>query len=134
MQKPRIIKFKTLWDNCPDQDSPCSSKFSNQCAIRVGAALAKSGVKTTTLVPKARHCWFHDTKDGHILAAAELADGLQNKHITGVQKAESLTPENYKSKIAGRSGIIYFENYWERSTDKKGQQLVIISIYGMAQE
>ena len=119
--KPKVVKFSNLWKNYPDVDAPCNKAFSNQCAIRVGAALAKSGVVTTQLVPKARHCWFHDTNEGHVLAAAELAEGLNKKSVPGIQKAESLTPTNFKSKISGRSGIIYFENYWQRETDKKGQ-------------
>lgn len=115
----KTLKFKSLWDNFPD-DAPCDKQFSNQCAIRVGTALAKSGIKTTNIVRKQRHCWHHKDSEGHILAAAELADGLNKFAIAGVQKSIELTPENFKSKIAGKTGIIYFQDYWERTTDKKG--------------
>ena len=44
------IKFKTIWDNYPSSD-PCRGKdgkvpkaYENQCAIKVGYALEKSGI------------------------------------------------------------------------------------------
>ena len=54
------IKAKTIWDNHPYPISPCSKKhFSNQCAIRMGVALEKSGIDTKsfdTMYPN-RRCY-----------------------------------------------------------------------------
>ncbi len=87
----------------------------------MGTALAKQGVDTKTLVPKGRHCWFHDIKEGHILSAEELANGLQKTKLPGVEMALNIPGNDFKSKIAGKKGIIYFHNYWMRSQDKPGQ-------------
>ena len=43
------LSFKKLWSAYPDE-APCNEHFSNQCAIKVGSALAQNGVDTTTLV------------------------------------------------------------------------------------
>jgi hypothetical protein len=113
----RTIKFKDLWDNYPS-DPPCSTKdFKNQCAIRVGAALAKSGVVTTSLVPGSRHCWHHKHSEGHALAAEELAAGLKKVRIRGISPAIEVPGEGFKSKLAGKKGIVFFKDYWMRNAD-----------------
>lgn len=72
------IDASTVWNNHPFPDSPCSTKhFVNQCAIRMGVALEKSGVDTTSfdrLYPN-RRCYKNLTHSPkHILAAQELAN------------------------------------------------------------
>ena len=108
------VKFNELWNNYPDSN-PCNPKFKNQCAIKVGVALSKSGADTTKLVSKKRHCWFHGEENGHVLSAEELAKGLSGSSLPGLEKAIEIAGKNFKSKIAGRKGIIFFENYWLRS-------------------
>ncbi len=112
-------KFKELWANYPSKP-PCNSKFSNQCAIKVGSALASIGVDTTALVPTKRHCWFHNKKEGHVLAAEELVEGLRRVRINGIETAIELPGEGYASKVPGKQGIIFFQNYWMRDIDKPG--------------
>lgn len=111
------IKFKELWDNYPDK-SPCNSRFKNQCAIKVGTALAKSGVRTTDLVPAKRHCWFHDTNQGHVLSAEELAAGLSKNTVNGLDDGIELPGNDYNLAITGKKGIIFFQNYWLRDADR----------------
>lgn len=114
------IIFKELWNNYPDE-LPCNKEtFKNQCAIKVGHALARCGLDTTKLVKKERHCWFHDVKLGHILAAEELASGLNKVKIPGIRSSIQIGPDNYKSRIAGKKGIIFFKDYWMRSSDSPG--------------
>ena len=93
-----MIKFQKLWDSYPTiqgDKAPCKTKgeknFEDQCAIRLGAALANSGVKTTNLVSKGHHCWHHKVTEGHVLAAEELALGLARFPLDGVQKQIALT-------------------------------------------
>ncbi|OZY83948.1 hypothetical protein CBP51_19330 [Cellvibrio mixtus] len=112
------IKFEDLWKYYP-KDAPCDKKsFSNQCAIKVGSALSKCGVKTTTLVPKSRHCWHHKESEGHVLSANELAAGLRKAKILGISAAIEIDAVNFKAQIAGKKGIIYFEDYWLRTEDR----------------
>ena len=118
------VTFKQLWNSYPSDDSPCrtsgKSNFSNQCAIRVGVALVGSGVKTTDL-PGVKHCWHHPKSDGHVLRAQELAAGLARKRISGIGTGKTLTAKDFKSRIAGKTGIIFFKDYWQRSTDAEGR-------------
>ncbi len=79
-----MVKFDTLWDNHPTVDSilddvPCktngSRAFDNQCAIRLGVSLEKSGVDTRSF--KGVRCW-HNHGTGHILRAEELANWFKS--------------------------------------------------------
>lgn len=116
----KSIKFKELWKNYPD-GHPCNKEFTNQCAIKLGVALAKSGVDTTLLVPKKRHCWYHKNSEGHVLAADELAAGLKKVRLAGVAQSIEVTGQNFKSRLSGLKGIVYFEDYWLRSGDNPGR-------------
>src|SRR5688572_8889223 len=89
------ITAKTLWDNHPYPASPCSTElFANQCAIRMGTALEKSGIDTTsfnTMYPRRRCCSAYPSlkhhKPGHIMAAQELANWIdKNPKIFGKTK------------------------------------------------
>ncbi len=72
------------------------------------------------MVPKGRHCWFHDVSDGHILSAEELATGLRKYKIKGISTAIEVDAKDFKSKISGKKGIVFFKDYWLRSEDRKG--------------
>jgi hypothetical protein len=110
--------FETLWDNHPtitDDDFPCSSdgkkNFENQCAIRLGECLERSGLKTKNL--PVRRCWFHKDKPGHILAAEELAKALEKAPPSGkIQKPIKFKGKDGFTKIAGKKGIIFFKDYY----------------------
>ena len=85
-----MVTFKKLWDSHPrmrGEENPCTTNgklnFPDQCAIRVGVALAGCGVNTRRL-PGVRHCWQHKNIPGHTLAAEELANGLKNSPVPGV--------------------------------------------------
>ncbi|BFM15697.1 hypothetical protein R50073_18800 [Maricurvus nonylphenolicus] len=75
------MKFNDLWENHPTvesliDDAPCKVNgkraFENQCAIRMGQALVKSGVNLTSF--KGARCW-HKHSPAHILRAEELQNG-----------------------------------------------------------
>ena len=115
-----MVTFNKLWENHPTitgEDAPCSKNgkpnFSNQCAIRLGVALQKSGVDTRKM-PGVRHCWQHKKAEGHILAAEELSKSLNNFKVQGIQTAQSINPKTYKTDLAGQTGIILFKDYWTR--------------------
>ena len=107
-------KFSILWGNHPYPRSPCDTKtFTNQCAIRMGVALEKSGIDTRsfdTMYPK-RRCYpgfKHEPR--HILAAHELANWMKSKkQIFGI-------PEFYKNVTSkdflNRKGIVFIKDGW----------------------
>ena len=111
------ITFDDLWNSYPADDAPCrngrgDSNFDNQCAIKMGVCLADAGVDLSSC--RAVRCW-HGHGRRHILRAQELADwlagrngarilGAVNRHRSGV---------TYQS-FSGRSGIVFFQNFWGR--------------------
>lgn len=108
------VSFQKLWDNHPYPDSPCdTSTFPNQCAIRMGVALERSNVDTSSfdvMYPK-RRCYpsFNHTPR-HILAAQELANWLTTlTDIVGIpEKRKGVTSGDY----GGKKGIVFIKNGW----------------------
>lgn len=117
------LTFKQLWDAYPSDDHPCKKngklEFESQCAIRMGTALAKCGVDTTLL--KVKHCGIHPNKDGHVLRAEELAQALKRTKIPGLASYVNLEAAHFKTTLAGKTGIIFFKDYWLRDRDSKGR-------------
>lgn len=115
-----MVTFNKLWDNHPTItgiDNPCTtngkSNFSDQCAIKVGVALSACGVNTSIL-PGARHCWYHNKSFGHVLAAEELAKGIKKNPVIGLGKLQEIDPKDFKTLLRGKRGIIFFKDYWAR--------------------
>ena len=115
-----MIIFKKLWESHPSingDKNPCTTNgkknFDDQCAIRVGVALSKCGVDTSKL-PGAVHCWHHSKSLGHVIRAEELAIGLYRKPIAGLQNPIKVKPEEYSDLLKGKTGIIFFKDYWQR--------------------
>jgi hypothetical protein len=106
---PRI-SFKELWDNHPYPNNPCdTTHFTNQCAIRMGVALDKSGVNMDSFNGAKCYPGFkHNPK--HILRAQELANWLKNqKAIVGkVKTYRNVTSADFKKK----KGIVFIKNGW----------------------
>ncbi len=121
-----MISFNNLWENHPTitgDNDPCTTNgkknYPDQCAIRVGVALAKCGVKTSAL-PGATHCWHgHKKSQGYVIRAEELANGLDRYPITGIHKAIKVNPDEFAKKLYGRKGIIFFKDYWQRTNGGK---------------
>jgi len=104
------ISFQTLWDSHPYPDAPCSTEyFENQCAIRMGVALAGAGVDIATF--RGAKCYpglKHDPR--HILRAQELADWLA---LQGAPFGEHETHTNVTHRdFASRNGVVFIQNGW----------------------
>lgn len=120
-----MLTFQKLWESHPTiagTPNPCSnngkSNFSDQCAIRVRVALAACGVRTD-LLPGVRHCWHHNKSQGHVLAAQELAVGLNSLVIAGLSKKQEISTDEFAPKLKGKTGIIFFKDYWQRTVNGK---------------
>lgn len=99
-----------LWNNHPYPDSPCDTNyFTNQCAIRMGVALERSGVDMRSFTgAKCYHGLRHNPK--HILRAQELADWLKiQKSIVGDVKIYTGVSNN---DFTGKRGIVFIKNGW----------------------
>lgn len=108
------VNSATLWKNHPYPSSPCDTKtFRNQCAIRMGVALEKSGIDTSsfdTMYPS-RRCYpgfKHAPK--HILAAQELANWIKSKQAVfrNVKVYKNVTNIDF----TGKKGIVFIKNGW----------------------
>ncbi len=124
-----MLNLKKMWENYPTikgESAPCKTgskkNFDDQCAIRLGSCLAACGVDTTKIVSKSRHCWQHDAKLGHILAAEELANGLLKTRINGISPLRKIDPRKFQSELISKTGIIFFKDFWVRTGEDFSQR------------
>lgn len=106
--------FQKLWQHHPTGEFPCSTdgkkNFENQCAIRMGACLAKAGIDTADW--PVRRCWQHKKEEAHVLAAEELAHALCRIIVPGMKKVEKFSGKEDFDKIKRRQGIVLFKNFY----------------------
>ncbi len=130
------IIFRDLWRNHPLNNSEAfparmredlvingkvvkrkgTPSFSNQCAIRMGVSLRDSGV-TLGQLGNPRVSWYHSKSDMFVLNAEELARSIAGSNIGGLGKLEKISGEDvrkFTSILYGRTGIIFFKDYWYR--------------------
>ena len=113
------VTFDTIWKNYPD-GHPCVDKktakvpagYSDQCAMRVGYALERSGVSFASFHGKRCPCAPRTT--GMVAGAQELANWLGPTRFSGCPRPEAFTGSIVFERIAGRTGIIFLANYWQR--------------------
>ncbi len=112
-----MSNFEKLWNNHPTVESrfddfSCKvndkKAFDNQCAIRVGVSLDKSGYDTSTF--KGVRCW-HKHSPAHILRAEELANWL-NGNFSPFKRTEVFDGVKGFGSLSGKKGIIFFKNYY----------------------
>lgn len=118
----REIRFDDLWSRYPNHDpcvNPSTGKkaHDNQCAIRLGMALEKSGVSFSGF--PGRRCEFGPRGNGMALRAKELADWLATRPFKECPAAVVLTGKTFVEVMNGRTGIAYFEDYWFRDAAAK---------------
>ena len=115
------LSFDKLRDNFSDIkhshfDKKGNECFSNYCAINLSEALRKSEIKLVKF--EGATCWGCDVENGsHAIRATELAKWLLKNNINGVGKVKVLNGSNYADYVRGKTGVIYFEDFWVR----KGQ-------------
>lgn len=86
-------------------------KYPDQCAIKLSVALHAGGVDmqaypgAVTVIAGKRAG----------LRALELAAWLERQPFCGAALSLRVTGANWQQQIAGKTGIIYFANYWRRS-------------------
>jgi hypothetical protein len=118
-----VVTFSELWEAYPSGHPYVDPKtgnpppgYENQCAIKVSVAIHGAGVAMKSFRGA------NVTLNGRTAAslAVQLADWLKLQPFCGLPKEpEDITGKDWESKIKGRTGIIYFENYWRRPDDKK---------------
>lgn len=119
---PPPLGFQALWANYPNHDpcvNPVTHKKANddQCAIRLGLALQKSGVNFASFTGP--RCEFGPKGNGMVLRAEGLAAWLQSQPFPGCPAPQMLPGKGFQKFLAGRTGIAFFEDYWFRAENKK---------------
>lgn len=114
------VPFSAIWDGYPSDGHPYKDVktgkipkgYENQCAIRVSAALHAAGVQMksfqgATVQLKGKRA---------AIVATQLANWMKLMPFCGLPKVPTdATGKDWQDKIKGKTGIIYFENYWRRS-------------------
>ena len=120
------IPFKEIKSNFPTKlwgpnikhidPSTGEDCFGNHCAINLSEAVVESGHELENY--RGAKCWSCPDENGkHALRAEELAQWLkENPDIAGAQATE-LTGANFEDFVSGKQGIIFFKDYWQRSSD-----------------
>jgi hypothetical protein len=89
--------------------------YGDQCAARVSVAIHGVGVDMKSFKGFAEH--VNGKKSA--MRAQELADWLKKQPFCGLpQNPENVKGSDWQTKIKGRTGIIFFANYWLRSNEK----------------
>ena len=113
-----IDKFENIKNSHFDSsgDKPL---FSNYCAINLSHALLKSGVTINSgnVVSTRWGCNDKNYKNEHVIRAQELANWLKISKINGFGNLKELNGSTFKHYVSGKKGIIFFKDYWQRSTD-----------------
>ena len=120
-----MADFKTLWDKFPDQDELekiCFNKqprsdtqpFDNYCSIVMSECFARSGIQVDRC-PGAK-CWSH-AGSKHVIRAEDLANWLAASPPAGFGRKEVIAPASFQADLAGRTGVIFFKDYWTRGNE-----------------
>ncbi|MGR3796386.1 type VI secretion system amidase effector protein Tae4 [Vannielia sp. SX4] len=109
------VTFKTLWDNYPAFSDPCDGPFTNQCAIRFTHALMEQGLKLKGF--RGTKCWGDkkDTNHKHAIRAEDVGNWLAGVPYGGMGRREKIDPAEYQKTLDGRTGFVFFKDYWQRS-------------------
>ena len=138
-----MVAFKDLWYGHPVNDSvqyPCIAPkdltnlegkaiaegfpvFANQCAVRMSVALKNAGV-TPGQMSGCGHCSVHGLDAMHFINAQQVANALARGQIAGIGTPQKITGRDaslFYPKLLGRTGIIYIQDYWQRTSDQPGR-------------
>jgi hypothetical protein len=117
------VTFAKLWESYPSGHpyvDPKTGKpppgFSNQCAIKVSMAIHGAGVEMKSF--RGKDIKINGLKTAYV--AEHLNAWLKLQPFCGLPKEpENVTGKDWQDKIKGRTGIIFFANYWHRPGETK---------------
>ena len=111
-----MTTFAMLWNNHPTIKGEPSlldrGAYEYQCAVNLSAALIRSGVNMNSY--RGQLSWQKGNPK-YAIRAQELADWLASPVNQIFSKVEKYSGTEAFDKIRGRSGVVFFQNYWGRS-------------------
>lgn len=119
------VTFADLWANYVTGDpyADPTGAYKNQCAIRMSATLHRVGIEMKSFSEKVIKPPPGKETIGRILLkgratatrADEMATWLNLQPFCGLPKRpEDVTGKDWEMKVKGRTGIIFFGEYWSR--------------------
>lgn len=117
------VSFAALWSGYPSSKPYVDAKtgdppkgFENQCAIKVSVSLHAAGIEMRSF--KASHVMIRERRAA--IRAEDLAAWLQQQQIDGIASpARDITGADWQVKIKGKTGIVFFADYWAREGEAK---------------
>jgi hypothetical protein len=117
------VTFAKLWAAYPSGHpyvDPRTGKpppgYDNQCAINISVAIHGVGVEMKSF--KGAFVIVNGYRAASV--ASQLAAWLKLQPFCGLPPApENVTGLDWQHKIRGRTGIVYFEDYWARNEKEK---------------
>lgn len=117
--------FKTLWEKypsthqmkstCRNTQAESNNPHDNYCAINLSECFNKSGFSVNGA--RGVKCWGHKGPN-HILRAEDFADWLTRLPPSIVSLRESIDPKKFQNLLEGRTGIVFFKDYWTRGNER----------------
>jgi hypothetical protein len=117
------VTFAKLWEAYPTghpYTDPQTGKppkgYENQCAIRVSRAIHGAGIEMKSF--NGASVRMDQLKTA--ILATQLAAWLELQPFCGLpREPENVTGKEWERKMNGRTGIVYFENYWRRGGETR---------------
>ena len=104
------VTYQQIWNHHPYPNSPCDTTlFVNQCAIRMGVALAGAGVNMASF--HGAKCWVKDHSPKHILRAQELANWMTTQTVT-FGNVTKYTTKVTSGDFAAKTGLVFIKDGW----------------------
>jgi len=107
------VSFAALWANHPTikGDAPLLDRdvYKDQCAINLAAAFMRAGVSFDRF--PGTFSWQAD-KPKYPIRAQEFANWFSQSQGGLMHRVEKYEGKDGFEKIAGRSGVIFIQNYW----------------------
>ena len=111
LTSPEKISIKA---RCFNKQPTSSKPFKDYCAIMLSESLIRSGVSLNGF--KGNRCWSHQGIK-HALLAEDLANHLKTLNLPWLGSVKKLNPPTFESAIKGKTGIIFFKDYWQRGQE-----------------
>jgi Type VI secretion system (T6SS), amidase effector protein 4 len=115
------LRFQKLWSSYPSDQPYVDAKgnppkgYENQCAIKVSVALRGCGVELRGF----KGATVQVGVERHAIRAQELAAWLQTDSPRRLRsRRRVVTGADWEEKCAGKTGILYFEDYWLREGER----------------
>lgn len=116
--KVDAVTFAKLWESYPSGHPYVDPKtgrpppgFDNQCAIKVSVAIHGAGIEMKSF--SGANIKMNGLKTA--IVAEQLAAWLKLQPFCGLPTApENVTGKDWQDQIRGRTGIVFFANYWKR--------------------